>query len=476
MIPRVMSTQHPDNANIPFFAKTEVMDGDDEIKEAYYVFSHFECDEQMWDFEGKEVDDFVVKKLLSSYYEFFSDKPLGKIFRLTPRIPNPSVEKNEAKLVSEILEMIPRSFDYASVFGFDTEPIFEVILPMASNSREVLRVYHYYRDIVAGKGNFILKDGIKVSDWLGEFKPEEIRVIPLFEDRNSLLNSRNIVQEIIEDTGWDEIRVFLARSDPALNYGFISATLYVKYALFTLEEIEAEIHPILGVGSCPFRGGLSPLNIQPVREFPSVATFTVQSAFKYDYEFSKVKNAVERIKSSARGKADYFDLSYLDIADKLSESYRKVIPLIADFVNSFSQNIPKRRMRKLHIGLFGYSRGEGVKLPRAITFCSTLYSVGFPPELIGISEMSDKDFEVVCEVFKGFEDLLRKAMAYFNPSSLKVLDRRLEKYVQRAKEIVEFESDEEHLRITDEIIENFRKGLDVRDKVVEAGRIRGFLG
>jgi len=70
-IPRVMSTQHPDNVSLPFFAETQDMSGDDEIQEAYYAFSHLGCDEQMWDSEGKEVDDFVVKKLLTKYPHFF---------------------------------------------------------------------------------------------------------------------------------------------------------------------------------------------------------------------------------------------------------------------------------------------------------------------------------------------------------------------------------------------------------------------
>lgn len=49
MIPRCMSSQHPDNAAVPFFASSSVLAGEDEIKEAYYVFSHLGCDEQMWD-------------------------------------------------------------------------------------------------------------------------------------------------------------------------------------------------------------------------------------------------------------------------------------------------------------------------------------------------------------------------------------------------------------------------------------------
>ncbi|MCJ7517944.1 MAG: phosphoenolpyruvate carboxylase [Methanomassiliicoccales archaeon] len=48
-IPKYMNTQHPDNVNAPFFAHDTELAGEDEIQEAYYVFSHLGCDEQMWE-------------------------------------------------------------------------------------------------------------------------------------------------------------------------------------------------------------------------------------------------------------------------------------------------------------------------------------------------------------------------------------------------------------------------------------------
>ncbi|MBC7261869.1 MAG: phosphoenolpyruvate carboxylase, partial [Chloroflexi bacterium] len=120
-----MSTQHPDNVHIPFFATTPLIGGEDEIQEAYYVFSHLGCDEQMWDCEGKEVDNFVVKKLLSKYESFFSQSVLGREVFITLRVPNPSIERTEAKILLETLESIPRSFDAAKIFyQEDVAPIF----------------------------------------------------------------------------------------------------------------------------------------------------------------------------------------------------------------------------------------------------------------------------------------------------------------------------------------------------------------
>ncbi|HEX15942.1 MAG TPA: phosphoenolpyruvate carboxylase, partial [Deltaproteobacteria bacterium] len=64
-VPRCMSTQHPDNVTQPFFSDKALIEGETEVDEAYYSYSHLGIEEQMWDYEGKEVDPHVVKKLLS---------------------------------------------------------------------------------------------------------------------------------------------------------------------------------------------------------------------------------------------------------------------------------------------------------------------------------------------------------------------------------------------------------------------------
>ena len=64
--------------------------------------------------------------------------------------------------------------------------------------------------------------------------------------------------------------------------------------------------------------------------------------------------------------------------------YQKSVENAAEIINAIAKQIPGRRERMLHIGLFGYSRGVGkVSLPRAIGFTAALYSIGIPPEFIG---------------------------------------------------------------------------------------------
>src|SRR5438034_11111666 len=98
-IPRCMSTQHPDNVAMPFFAQSAPLTAEDEVREAYYAFSHLGCDEQMWDFEGKEVDGHVVEKLLSTYESFFAEHPTAESGDTTLRIPNPAYDPPHATVV-----------------------------------------------------------------------------------------------------------------------------------------------------------------------------------------------------------------------------------------------------------------------------------------------------------------------------------------------------------------------------------------
>lgn len=491
-IPRVMSTQHPDNVSLPFFAETSDMSGEDEIQEAYYAFSHLGCEEQMWDSEGKEVDDFVVKKLLTRYPHFFKKKHLGREIFLTLRVPNPSVEKEEAKILVEALESIPRSMDAAKLFYGETTspPIFEVILPMTTSAEELNRVYYFYQNFISGKENQpIYKGSITVAEWVGEFLPEKINVIPLFEDVTYMIKADEILSEYMKDKDENYYRVFLARSDPALNYGVISAILANKVALRRLnllsQRSEKEIFPILGAGSPPFRGNLTPYTVDYLLfEYPCVETFTVQSAFKYDYPIEDVITAIKRLKNFVRYPLEDFDEKFaLTIIERTTKEYQATVEKIAPLINLVSQYVPKRRMRKLHVGLFGYSRQLGkTTLPRAIGFCASCYSLGLPPEILDFSILSKEELFTLKNIYKNLEIDLSIALKYFNPKVLELIPEVKEKILKALNLIntlnLKVEHDLEHREITTRIINNLKKEdyTGLTNLIVEAGLLRKFLG
>lgn len=482
-----MSTQHPDNVRLPFFADSPVMNGEDEIKEAFYVFSHLKIKEQLWDYEGKEVDNFVVRKLLSKYEHFFKENRLGKDFFLTFRIPNPEIERNEAKLVTEILESVPRSFDIAKTFyGEDVSPVFELSQPMTASAASLLRLSEYYKQMVIGKKDkALLPNDIPISKWIGDFQPDNIRIFPLFEHKENMLKVDQIMEEYIQKAKVEDYqRVWLARSDPALNYGSLAATLLAKISLHKLKQLQERlgvtILPALGCGCAPFRGNFKPTKVSLCQsEYNFVHTFTAQSAFKYDYDERIVTQAVDKLNESSRGlDTEIEEEKALALIDKLTATYQQQIQEVVPIVNELAPFVPKRRMRKLHIGLFGYSRSlSGIKLPRAISFCASLYSLGLPPELIGLSALNEKEWEFVLSTYPGMEEELKEAFSLLNEENVKALFPVLWERIRPLKERVSYETNLKHHKVTSILLEDFRhKHNTLTENMERAGWLRGYLG
>jgi len=129
----------------------------------------------------------------------------------------------------------------------------------------------------------------------------------------------------------------------------------------------------------------------------------------------------------------------------------------------------------LHIGLFGYARSTGgITLPRAIKFTAALYSLGFPPEILGLDALDDADIGFIREVYVNFDEDMRAACRFLNtetgliPSEL----------AARAVDLVDVEPDEEHARITAAIARALRENETERltSLILQAAHRRKFLG
>jgi len=145
-------------------------------------------------------------------------------------------------------------------------------------------------------------------------------------------------------------------------------------------------------------------------------------------------------------------------------------------VNRLAEHVPSRRTRKLHVGLFGYSRSVGgLRLPRAIGFCAACYSMGLPPELLSLNVLSPQDMEFLGSVYVNFQEDLAEAMQYFNPRVLQLLPGELSQALKGV--LQDWPVNEAHREVTTRVIEALASGGgDLKPLVLEAAHIRRFLG
>ncbi len=436
-IPATMATQHPDNANTPFWDKAghPFVGVHKEIPECVVCFEELQIDEFMWDWEGKHADAAVIDRLFTTYYDYFKKNKLGEDKFLTFRIPNIWEEKGYSLL--QAMTVILTSEDFARDIHFSNRPLFEVILPMTENAEQLLHMHTLFQKL----------SKFKSKEFTAKLEPntEYLEMIPLVESVESQLSIRPLLDSYVnlhkKHFGFNPkyIRPFLARSDPALMSGLLATVIANKIALSQIyefsESVNIPVFPISGVGSLPFRGGLSPSTIQNyLDEFPGMRTVSIQSSFRYDHSLNSVKRALKTLEEKLPAtKPKILPQSIQDslthIALVSSENYQSTLNTIAIDLQTIFSSVPRRRDRRQHIGLLSYGRNIGAqKLPRAITFTSGFYTIGVPPEFIGIgrtlASISAKEKELLFSEYKTLKEDLVLAGHYLNKDNLATLAHR----------------------------------------------------
>ncbi len=503
-----MFSQHPDHAQKPYWHKRELIKTHDELKECYLMFKELEAQEVMWDWEGKLVDEAVIERLLGKYTDFFKTNQIGQEIFLTFRVPNPRVESGYR--LGRAFMVILSGQDISHLAGFSSSPLFEVILPMTESAEELINIQTSFSKIA-----------IAVNDTFGPSKASPLRpsltrlryeasqnmieIIPIFEKVQTILNSGQIVRKYISlyekqfQAKLPYLRPFCARSDPSLNSGIVPTTLAIKWALSEYRKIASDtgipMYPIIAPGTLPFRGGLTPETIEAfMKEFAGVKTLVIQSAFRYDYPVKLVKKAIKKI-SKTIGKLETQPLSK-NILEEIKllipwfeTPYQQAIEKIAPLIAKISPYIPQRRERVQHIGLFGYSREVGkVKLPRAIGFTASCYSLGIPPELIGTGQGLKKaklmgKLALLEFLYLELRSSLLQAGRYFRKESLKELGLEwLEEDIKGVEEYLgeklgpKTKEEKKHARIVSKIIEKLNKGQNPQKEITQAAILRHGLG
>ena len=165
--------------------------------------------------------------------------------------------------------------------------------------------------------------------------------------------------------------------------------------------------------------------------------------------------------------------------DRLVARYQAEVQELAPLVNAVARAVPRRRLRKLHVGLFGYNRASaGVTLPRAIPFCASLYSLGLPPELIGLAALTDADWTWLRATIPAVEEELADALRYLDADRRAWLPPLVRESVSRALALVGLpESDADHNAIASEVRRIADSGgTQVTELIVRAAALRRFLG
>lgn len=435
-IPQTMGTQHPDNAFAPYWET----DGDgyvstqEEVLECASSFKDLGCEEYMWDWEGKHVDEGVIEKLLTEYHAFFSKNQLGKDRFLTFRIPNIWEEKGRS--LARAFMNILTSEEFARDLQLHTPPLFEMILPMADKADKLISMQKTFTELAKFKHQ-LFKDPDKQFDY--------VDMIPLIEGVHSMVSVRALLDEYLAKhkayykSQPKIMRVFLARSDPALISGLVPAVLGNKIALSELYQWSAkrkiDVYPWLGAGSLPFRGHVRPDRVDYfLKTYPGVRSVTIQSSFRYDFPIETVKKGIAAFNTKLSKTQPVIlsgeDLHHLTRAvNTLEKPYQKTILSLADTINDVARNVPSRRERRLHIGLLGYGRKMGkAKLPRAITFTAAMYSLGVPPELVGtgrgLASLSKAELAAVEKHYPTLMFDLAEAGQYLNTENLDFLAKK----------------------------------------------------
>jgi phosphoenolpyruvate carboxylase len=161
---------------------------------------------------------------------------------------------------------------------------------------------------------------------------------------------------------------------------------------------------------------------------------TVQSSFRYDYSRKQVETAVKQLhralpksKPKPIGTGDRLILE--KVINESAGIYQSTLRQLIPDMKSVFAAVPRRRERRLHIGLLAYQRSVGDQsLPRAITFTCGFYSMGVPPEFIGLgrslAKLSAPELKLLLKKYPSLVDDIEQAGRFLSKDNLRHLAKR----------------------------------------------------
>ncbi|HIQ23955.1 MAG TPA: phosphoenolpyruvate carboxylase [Pyrodictium delaneyi] len=506
-VPLAMATQHPDSASRGFTVEEEVEEALRDLLPRSR--GGLGLDEKMIDYEGKLTPyhqvSWVVEETLRHGLQ------PGEDFLLTPRIPSERLEDPERQIMVLWGVLVANK---KSIVKAGSQAVKYIITPMCSSGYEV---YVLQRRI--------LKMQRLAEEELG-VKTGYIEVIPLVEDMEALLHVDKILEGmknvLLTHLGlhYSHYRVLLGKSDTALAYGHAASSIALVYALSRLykwaEEENTRVHPIMGVGALPFRGHLSPWSVEVfVKQYSGYSTVTIQSGIRYDQGPRAVEKVVstllENLHEKPRILSSEEEKLLINIARLFTSEYLRFILRVVELIPHIAVFVPRRRARLSHgeyprsiemslafaaeKELLAMKPPKNLKLPRAISYAASLYTMGVPPSLIGLGrglqrverELGGEALELLLKVLP----LLRHDMEYdirFYVPEVAISYIRDEKAMQLLKDDVSIvrsflggntaEPSEEYVETLKSAERAIKLGIKeaAEQAIARAGVMRGSLG
>ena len=476
-IPVLMATQHPDS--------TIYVSASREVDEAVDVFTKYSCDEVMVDYEGKltpyHQPEWIIDKCISESVE------LGAKKLITVRIPNDFLEDKSRHMHSLLTVAIANV--KAVKHGFPP-PICYVVLPMFEDT--------VHASLIQRR---IIKLQLLVEEEMGERIGSTPMVVPLLETVSKHIRAESIAEafrvSLLKNAGvyLESMRVFLGKSDAALENGNTASTLSLTIALSSLArwsmEAGIQVYPIIGMGKAPFRGFLHPGYVDSwIKSWRGYRTVTIQSALRYNTSHQDYTSLIEKLKNNADLEPLILDIAQEKtlraVISEAAKTYKRRLGDIAPKIIEVAKHMPRTRDR---LAFTIYGRGEeDSRLPRAITFTATCYTLGVPPTLLDIDALITawkhiSELPQIDHLVKSYEYDLS---LYDKGTALELLPKDVVNDIDNA---VRKTMDELGLQpisnIDNDYWAHITKALDLyrdnkleefRQEILRAAELRGFLG